>query len=125
MTHAELNVKAHAFFSAHHAEHLRHDEVPHLVGRCVDHLIETTMVSKRTAETVTLQAYGERASRGCGAHVDMSNTTSYVVFICDPQSGRRHAFTAAELCEMSTLKQGGERDAIAIGASKPAEFVTL
>ncbi|KVS16209.1 hypothetical protein [Burkholderia vietnamiensis] len=94
-----LHYVALAFLGEHQAEHLDHDRAM-LIDRCVAHLIDTQLVSKREAEIATLQAYGERESSRCKAYVDVSLTTSHTVFIRDPRNGMMRVFTVAELIDL-------------------------
>lgn len=94
-----LHYVALAFLAEHQGEHLDRDRAL-LIDRCVAHLIDTALVSKREAEIATLQAYGERESRRCKAYVDVSLTTSHTVFIRDPRNGMLRVFTVAELIDL-------------------------
>ncbi|HDR9359251.1 TPA: hypothetical protein QDB44_005177 [Burkholderia vietnamiensis] len=94
-----LHYVALAFLAEHQGEHLEHDRAL-LIDRCVAHLIDTQLVSKREAEVAALQAYGERASRQCKAYVDVSLTTSHTIFIRDPRNGMLRVFTVAELIDL-------------------------
>ncbi|SEK14249.1 hypothetical protein [Paraburkholderia diazotrophica] len=94
-----LHYVALAFLAAHEGEHLDRDRAL-LIDRCVAHLIDTALVSKREAEVATLQAYGERESRRCKAYVDVSLTTSHTIFIRDPRNGMLRVFTVAELIDL-------------------------
>ncbi|HDR9024796.1 TPA: hypothetical protein QDB09_005403 [Burkholderia vietnamiensis] len=95
-----LHYVALSFLAEHQGEHLDHDR-PLLIDRCVAHLIDTQLVSKREAEVAALQAYGERASRQCKAYVDVSLTTSHTIFIRDPLNGMLRVFTVAELFDLA------------------------
>ncbi|ADP02348.1 gp3 [Burkholderia phage KS14] len=94
-----LHYAAHTFLAAHEGAHLDHDRAV-LIDRCVAHLIDKALVSKREAEVATLQAYGERESRRCNAYVDVSLTTSHTVFIRDARNGMLRVFTVAELIDL-------------------------
>ncbi|MBR8114454.1 hypothetical protein KDX10_32955 [Burkholderia cenocepacia] len=94
-----LHYAALSFLAEHYGEHLDRDRAL-LIDRCVAHLIDTQLVSKREAEIATLQAYGERASRQCTAYVDVSLTTSHAVFIRDARNGMLRVFTVAELLDL-------------------------
>ncbi|MBR8055645.1 hypothetical protein [Burkholderia vietnamiensis] len=115
-----LHYVALAYLAAHHGEHLDHDR-DLLIDRCVSHLIDTQLVSKREAEVAALQAYGEHESSKCRAYVDVSLTTSHAVFIRDTEAGRIRAFTVAELMALvktpalSSMPVPSTRDMLATG----------
>ncbi len=92
----DLHTIALTFLERHHAEHLSHDR-RHLIERCITHLMEVQELSASTAEDIALQAIGERESRDRREYIDLDRTTSYVVFLRDPLTGRKRVFTAADL----------------------------
>lgn len=106
---ATLHEAALAYLFAHQGEHL-HADRPQLVARCTEHLHQQHDVSVDRANVVTLQALGEVESRGNAAHVDISASTSFAVFVRDPESKRNYAFTAADL--LAIARQRGGRQAI-------------
>jgi hypothetical protein len=58
-------------------------------------------ISRDTATTVSLQALGEVQARATSAHVDMTRSTSYAVFVVDPVSKKTVCFTAADLVRIA------------------------
>jgi len=95
----KLHTAAIGYLLAHQSEHL-HPDRHRLVGRCADHLMESG-ISRDTANTVTLQALGEVQARATSAHVDMTRSTSYAVFVVDPVSKKTVCFTAADLVRIA------------------------
>ena len=95
MAHSTLHTAAISYLLAHQGEHL-HPDRHRLVGRCADHLMESG-ISRDTATTISLQALGEVQARATLAHVDMTRSTSYAVFVVDPVSRKTVCFTAADL----------------------------
>ncbi|RAS16053.1 hypothetical protein [Paraburkholderia bryophila] len=123
MYRTQTHYSAQSFLAAHEGEHLHHDERSLLIERCIQHLIDTAYVSRPTAETITMQAYGERSSHGCRAYVDMSLTTSYTVFVRDPANGCMRIFTVSELLALcntpalSSLPVPSAKDMLANGTT--------
>ena len=99
MAHSILHTAAIGYLLAHQGEHL-HPDRHRLVGRCADHLMESG-ISRDTATTISLQALGEVQARATSAHVDMTRSTSYAVFVVDPVSRKTVCFTAADLVRMA------------------------
>ncbi|HWX66059.1 MAG TPA: hypothetical protein VNZ27_06450 [Rhodanobacter sp.] len=94
-----LHEVAIGYLLAHQAEHLS-PERHLLVARCADHL-QNYGVSTDTATVITLQAFGEIHARGNSAHVDLTKTTSYAVFVVDPVSKQGAFFSAADLVRIA------------------------
>jgi hypothetical protein len=126
-TDTSLHYTALAFLTKHHGEHLEHDRAL-LIDRCIAELMKANDLSKREAEIVALQAYGEHESSRarCGAYVDMSLTTSHTVFVRDPRTARLRVFTVAELIDLvktpalSSVPVPSTRDMLANGVAEPA-----
>lgn len=94
-----LHEAALSFLLIHQAEHL-HPDRPQLLARCANHLQQQHACSETRAMVATVQAMGEVESRGNAAHIDISASTSFAVFLRDPVSGHRYAFTAADLLRL-------------------------
>lgn len=88
------------YLLAHQAEHLHPDRF-RLASRCADHLAAKHGIPPHQANVIALQALGEIDSRGTAAHVDMSCSTSFAVFVVDPVAGVRTTFTAADLVRIA------------------------
>ena len=99
MAECTLHNAAIRYLLTHQGEHL-HPDRQRLVARCADHLMESG-ISADTANTITLQALGEVHARATTAHVDMTRSTSYAVFVVDPVSKKTVCFTAADLVRMA------------------------
>jgi len=121
MSKAEMHYSALSFLAEHQGEYLHHDERGLLIDRCIQHLIDTADVSRSTSEVITLQAYGELSHKACRAYVDLSLTTSYAVFVRDPESGSLRVFTVSELLALcrtpalSSLPVPSAKDLLANG----------
>lgn len=100
MSHTNAREEAIGYLLAHQAEHLHHDRSL-LVGRCASHLQQRLGLDAGQASTAALQALGELDARATKAHVDLSRSTSFAVFVVDPVSGLRIAFTAADLVRLA------------------------
>lgn len=100
MSQTNLHQAAIGYLLAHQGEHLHRDR-HHLLSRCTDHLRETHSVSDVSARVATLTALGEIEARGKEVHIDLNRTTSYTVFVVDPASKTRVAFTAASLLRLA------------------------
>lgn len=90
-----------AFIDAHSAQHLHDDQ---LIDRCARHIMAHFPVSRRLAIDIALHALHDVQSRERPAYVDINHSTSYVVQVIDPRSGRTVAFTASELLTLAENK---------------------
>ena len=99
MSQTTLHEVAIGYLLAHQAEHLTHDR-HHLVGRCAQHLQDHGATAER-AHIVALQALGELDTRATKAHVELTHCTSFAVFVVDPVTRARIAFTAADLIRLA------------------------
>jgi hypothetical protein len=120
MNKTEIHHAALSFLAKHESSHLHHDERRLLIDRCMQHLTDTFDTSRDTAEVVTLQAFGEHESRTCRAFVDMTLTTSFTVFVRDPDSGLMRVFPVSgllALCRpaLSSLPVPSAKDLLANG----------
>lgn len=88
------------YLLANQAQHLAHDR-NYLVARCTEHLQAQADVTTERANVATLQALGEMESRGNSARIDSDNGTSFVVFVIDPSTRVKVAFTAADLLRIA------------------------
>lgn len=105
MSQNNLHEVAIGYLLAHQGEHLSHDR-PRLVERCTDHLQEQG-TSREAANLIALKAIGEIEARGNSVHVDLSQTTSFTVFVVEPATGRRIAFTAFQLLRIARESERG------------------
>jgi hypothetical protein len=99
MSQTKLHEVAIGYLLAHQAEHLTHDR-HHLVGRCAQHLQDQGATAER-ANIIALQALGELDACATKAHVDLTHSTSFAVFVVDPVTRARIAFTAADLIRLA------------------------
>lgn len=99
MSQTKLHEVAIGYLLAHQAEHLAHDR-HYLVGRCAQHL-QTQGVTVERAHIIALQALGEVDTRATKAHIDLTHSTSFAVFVVDPVTRARMAFTAADLIRLA------------------------
>lgn len=95
----DIHTSALVFIARHQAEHLAPDRRL-LVDRTVAHLQQAFDVSIDTAELTTAQALAEFESRGRREYVDLGATTSFAIFVRDPDSGRTRVFTVAQLMRL-------------------------
>lgn len=72
------------------------------IERAVAHLQERFGLSEARAEIAVLQALGERDSCRRHEYIDLSLSTSFLLVIVDPVSGRKRGITLASL--MAQLK---------------------
>lgn len=102
MSQINLHEVAIGYLFAHQGEHLASDR-HQLVKRCTAHIIEsaTDGITTAAAQLIALKALGEIESRGNNAHVDIGNSTSFAVFLTDPVSRIRYAFTAHDLVRLA------------------------
>lgn len=84
------------WYGVHLGEHLSRDR-SQLVDRCVQQLMQQWALSLERANRVALQALGEVEAKGCAAYIDVAHTTSHAVFLVDPSTNLKVAFTAADL----------------------------
>jgi hypothetical protein len=99
MSQTTLHEVAIGYLLAHQAEHLTHDR-QYLIERCADHLQGHGATIERS-HIVALQALGELDTRATKAHVDLTHCTSFAVFVVDPVTRARLAFTAADLIRLA------------------------
>lgn len=97
--HTSLHEAAIGYLLVHQGEHLSRDR-HHLLARCADHLQQQHDCTAHRAMLASVQALGEVESRGNAAHIDISASTSFAVFVRDPFNGRSYAFTAADLLRL-------------------------
>lgn len=100
-----LHEVAMGYLLAHQAEHLSADR-QHLIDRCARHLQAHHDCAAQRATVVTMQALGEMESRGNAAHVDISASTSFAIFLRDPASGATYVYTAADLLRIGRAQRG-------------------
>lgn len=106
-----LHTAAISYLIAHQCEHLSHDRQM-LVDRCSGHLRTlNTDISADTADVITLQALGEITARGNNAHLDLTKTTSYSVFVVDPVTRVSMFFTAADLVRIARARAAAANSA--------------
>lgn len=99
MSQTTLHEVAIGYLLAHQAEHLAHDR-QYLIARCAGHLQERGATIER-ANIVALQALGELDTRATKAHIELTHCTSFAVFVVDPVTRARIAFTAADLIRLA------------------------
>lgn len=98
---AERHRQAVRFIEQHQGQHLDTDP---LVRRCAAHLMAHAAADRQTALEVALHALADVQARTVPAVVDMHHSTSHVVRVVDPGSGRTVAFTASELMQLANAK---------------------
>ena len=86
------------FIDTHAAQHL--DETQ-LLGRCTAAIMARFPVSQRTANHDALHALAATQARNTPAYVDINHSTSHVVYVTSPRTGRLVAFTASELLALA------------------------
>lgn len=96
MSDRHLHESALCFYARHQGEHLAPDR-KRLIERCAEHLSDTFDASMRAAEDTALRAWGEIESRGQRCYIDLDRSTSYAVFVQDPDTGVRKVFTVNDL----------------------------
>lgn len=96
-----------AFLDAHAAQHL--DEAQ-LITRCTASIMERFDVSQRTANHDALHALAATQAREVPAYVDINHSTSHVVYVSNPRTGRLIAFTASELFAMAEEQRSTVQD---------------
>lgn len=96
-----------AFLDAHAAQHL--DEAQ-LITRCTACIMERFDVSQRTANHDALHALAATQARKLPAYVDINHSTSHVVYVTSPRTGRLIAFTASELLAMADENRATVQD---------------
>jgi hypothetical protein len=106
-----LHEAALGFLLAHQGEHLHHDR-QQLLARCADHLQQQHDCTANRAMVTTVQAMGEVDARGTAAHIDISASTSFAVFVRDPASGLTYAFTAGDLLRLGRSCPGASANAL-------------
>ena len=99
MSQTTLHEVAIGYLLTHQAEHLTHDR-QYLIERCAAHLLEHGATVER-ANIVALQALGELDTRATKAHIELTHCTSFAVFVVDPVTRARIAFTAADLIRLA------------------------
>jgi len=104
---ARLSVAV-AFLDAHAAQHL--DEAQ-LITRCTAAVMEQFGVSQRTASHDALHALAATQARNEPAYVDINHSTSHVVYVTSPRTGRLVAFTASELMTLADERRATVQDA--------------
>jgi hypothetical protein len=87
-----------AFIDAHAAQHL---DDAQLVRRCAAAIRERFDVSQRTAHNDAIHALAATQARSVPAYVDINHSTSAVVYVSSPRTGRLVAFTASELMALA------------------------
>lgn len=86
------------FIDAHVAQHLEESQ---LLTRCSAAIMETFDVSQRTANHDALHALAATQAREVPAYIDVNHSTSHVVYVTSPRTGRLAAFTASELLALA------------------------
>ena len=76
---------ARSFMAQHLGEHLSADRAQ-LVERCTTHVMDLLRIARDSAAQASLRVLGELEARGCTAYVDLSNSTSYTIFVRDPHT---------------------------------------
>jgi hypothetical protein len=99
MSQTTLHEVAIGYLLTHQAEHLAHDR-HYLIERCAEHLQGHGATVER-AHIVALQALGEVETRATKAHIELTHCTSFAVFVVDPVTRARIAFTAADLIRLA------------------------
>lgn len=110
MSQTNLHEVAIGYLLAHQGEHLSSDRAQ-LIARCTEHLQQQGTTAD-SANVIALKAIGEIEARGNSVHVDLSQTTSYTVFVIDPATRQRFAFTAAELLRIARQRFRGDAAAV-------------
>jgi len=88
---------AELWYREHLAQHLSHDHVL-AAKRCAAFLQGEGVAAPRAAR-IALQALGRMEYGRGGAYFDLARTTSYTLFMVDPETGREFAITAADLIQ--------------------------
>lgn len=88
-----LQQAAAMFLGRHQAQHLGNDQA--LFSRAVAHLVDSFACTQATAENLVARAYGELRSGGERRYMDVSNSTSSMAMLVDPESGICHAVPVA------------------------------
>lgn len=102
MNHQNIFNAALGFLERHQGEHLSSDRA-RLLDRCTTFLTSYLAVGQELAEETAIQAYGEIEARKAGCYIDMSRTTSCVLFVTDKHTGSRIALTIPDLLSMFEL----------------------
>lgn len=100
--HDTLHHAGHRWYGRHLGEHLAKDR-QRMVDRCALMLMDTYEVTEQRALEVSLQVLGDIESRGNRTYIDMDCTTSHMLFLVEPATGRRTAMTAADLARLSHI----------------------
>lgn len=111
MSHTNAREEAIGYLLANQNQHLNHDRNL-LVGRCAAFLQERFGLDADRANVVSLQAIGEIDAKATNVHIDMQRSTSFAVFVVDPCTGVRIAFTAGDLVRIARAEAAQRRGAV-------------
>lgn len=93
-----LQEAALGFLTRNQAQHLGNDQC--LFSRAVIYLLSTFhKCSQADAENNVSRAYGELKSAGERRYVDIGNSTSKVIIVVDPDTGRCEPVPVAVICQ--------------------------
>ncbi len=85
------------WITRHSDQYLHTDQ---LIAACALHLVTKLTVPMQRATELARHALGELHSRHRPAYIDMARSTSYVLYVVDPRTGRTRYFTAAQLLDL-------------------------
>lgn len=97
-THEARFEAAMQFMADHAAQHL---DDAQLVSRCAAALMDRYDISHRVAANDAIHALAALQARERPAYVDINHSTSRVVYVMSPRTGRMVAFTASELLTLA------------------------
>lgn len=98
---------ASAFMEQQAAQYLDEQQ---LVTRCAAEVMARFDVSQRTATNDAMHALAAHQARRVPAYVDVQHSTSAVVYITNPRTGRLVAFTASELLTLADEHRATTQD---------------
>lgn len=96
MNTTELQQEASRFYAVHQGQHLSHDRM-RMIDRCAVHLAERFQAAHAAAEDAALKAFADFDTRTERSFIDLEQSTSRIVFVNDPLTGLRRAFTVSDL----------------------------
>lgn len=108
------------FIEQYAAQHL--DEQP-LLARCAAEVMRRFDVSQRMAMHDALHALAAYQARRLPAYVDINHSTSSVVYVANPRTGRLVVFTASELLTLADEhRTASNADTAALRCGRRADF---
>lgn len=118
----EARFQVAATFLEHHAA--QHLDEQLLLSRCAAEVMARFDVSQRTAANDAMHALAAHQARRTPAYVDIQHSTSAVVYVTSPRTGRLVAFTASELLTLADEHRATAQDGdlVAARCGRRADF---